>query len=95
MEPDYFQYLSDRPMGDGLFYCYRWLLVTFKRGEFVLKPHPHFVANCSSPPPPPPWPVEFDYGDVFRLWETVWASRLSVSNHFEEFFALAIMKQFK
>lgn len=32
-EPDYFQYLSERPMGDGLFYCYRWLLVCFKRGK--------------------------------------------------------------
>lgn len=34
-EPDYFQYLSERPMGDGLFYCYRWLLVCFKRGELI------------------------------------------------------------
>lgn len=31
LEPDYFQYLSERPMGDGLFYCYRWFLVCFKR----------------------------------------------------------------
>lgn len=33
MEPDYYHYLSEHPMGDGLFYAYRWLLVTFKRGE--------------------------------------------------------------
>lgn len=34
--------------------------------------------------------------DVFRLWETIWAARISgITNNFEEFFALAIMKQFK
>lgn len=33
MEPDFYQYLSERPMGDGLFYAYRWLLVSFKRGK--------------------------------------------------------------
>lgn len=99
LEPDYFQYLSDRPMGDGLFYCYRWLLVTFKRG-IVCHMHENssihhsflcfFVlfSLCF-------FPIEFDYNDVFRLWETVWAARHSVSMHFEEFFALAIMKQFK
>jgi len=69
LEPDYFQYLSERPLGDGLFYCYRWFLVKFKR--------------------------EFGYSDIFQLWETIWASRLCVSNHFDEFFALAIMQQFK
>jgi hypothetical protein len=31
LEPDFFQYLSERPLGDGLFYCYRWFLVSYKR----------------------------------------------------------------
>ena len=40
--------------------------------------------------------AEFSYQDVFRLWETVWAARMGgVTVNFEEFFALAIMKQFK
>ena len=33
LEPDFFQYLSERPLGDGLFYCYRWFLVSYKRGQ--------------------------------------------------------------
>ena len=33
MEEDFFQYLVDQPMGDALFYCYRWFLVNFKRGN--------------------------------------------------------------
>lgn len=40
--------------------------------------------------------LEFSYDDVFRLWETIWAARITkVTTNFEEFFALAIMKQFK
>lgn len=69
LEPDFFQYLSERPLGDGLFYCYRWFLVSFKR--------------------------EFEYDDVFRLWETWWAAQLCCSTHFLEFCGLAIMTQFK
>lgn len=39
---------------------------------------------------------EFSYENVFQLWETIWASRMAnVTSNFEEFFALAIMKQFK
>ena len=46
------------------------------------------------------WPcslplAEFSYEDLFRIWETSWAARLSVSEHFEEFLALAVMKQFQ
>lgn len=70
LEPDYFQYLTERPLGDGLFYAYRWFLVCFKR--------------------------EFVYSEIFRLWETIWAARNGgISEHLEEFFALAIMQQFK
>jgi hypothetical protein len=40
--------------------------------------------------------AEFCYDDVFRLWETIWAARKNeITTNFEEFFALAIMKQFK
>lgn len=40
--------------------------------------------------------LEFSYESVFRLWETIWAARISkVSANFEEFSALAILKQFK
>ena len=35
MESDFYQYLSEHPMGDNFFYAYRWLLVTFKRGKHV------------------------------------------------------------
>ena len=39
--------------------------------------------------------AEFSYDQVYRLWETVWTARLTVSQNFEEFLAMAIMKQFK
>ena len=42
LEPDYFGYLSERPLGDGLFYCYRWFLVLFKRGQSM---------GCTNLPP--------------------------------------------
>ena len=35
LEPDFFQYLSERPLGNDLFYCYRWFLVAFKRGIYM------------------------------------------------------------
>ncbi|KAL5477266.1 hypothetical protein EMCRGX_G024036 [Ephydatia muelleri] len=68
-DTDFFQYLQEKPMGDSLFYCYRWFLVGFKR--------------------------EFEYEHVFRLWEATWAAKVLVSVHFEEFFALAIINQYK
>ena len=40
-------------------------------------------------------PSEFSYNEVFLLWETIWTARLTVTQNFEEFLALAIMKQFK
>ena len=33
LEGDFYQYLLERPMGDGIFYSYRWFLVNFKRGK--------------------------------------------------------------
>ncbi len=46
--------------------------------------------------PPPFIPcTEFGYPDIFRVWETIWAARLSVSEHFEEFIALAVLQQYK
>ena len=39
--------------------------------------------------------AEFGYDNIFRLWETIWAARLSVSDNFEEFIALGILQQFK
>ena len=105
LEPDYFQYLSERPLGDGLFYCYRWFLVLFKRGQSM---------GCTNSPPTHKanpfyyltpslalshthifMDTEFGYDDIFRLWEAIWASRRCVSNHFEEFLSLAIMQQFR
>ena len=38
---------------------------------------------------------EFSYDEIFLLWETIWTARLTVTQNFEEFLALAIMKQFK
>ena len=34
LEGDFYQYLLERPMGDGIFYSYRWFLVNFKRGKW-------------------------------------------------------------
>ena len=91
LEPDFFQYLSERPLGDGLFYCYRWFLVSFKRGltlarEFWRRCHYDvMVLICA----------EFVYNDVFRMWETWWAARDCSSAHFLEFCGLSIMTQFK
>jgi hypothetical protein len=42
-----------------------------------------------------PLSSEFSYNEVFLLWETIWTARLTVTQNFEEFLALAIMKQFK
>ena len=41
------------------------------------------------------WSSEFEYEHVFRLWEATWAAKVLVSVHFEEFFALAIINQYK
>lgn len=41
------------------------------------------------------FPAEFEYEDVFRLWETWWAAGQCYSAHFLEFCGLAIMTQFK
>ena len=38
---------------------------------------------------------EFSYDDLFRLWESVWAARLTVTEHFEEFLALALLRQYR
>ena len=125
LEPDFFQYLSERPMGDGLFYCYRWFLVAFKRGRsggtvgvrgrgewflcialctctctFLLRNHCIKCLTSSLIMPPPSCCLrhlvaEFEYRDIFRLWETSWAAGRCCSAHFLEFCGLAIMTQFK
>lgn len=69
LESDFFQYLTELPMGDALFYSYRWFLVNFKR--------------------------EFDYNDIYLLWETCWSAQWCTSKHFEVFIAMGLLQQYK
>lgn len=35
------------------------------------------------------------YDEVFRVWETIWAAEKTVSKHFQLFFALALLTQYR
>uniref|UniRef100_A0A914HCA6 phosphorylase kinase n=1 Tax=Globodera rostochiensis TaxID=31243 RepID=A0A914HCA6_GLORO len=38
---------------------------------------------------------ELVYGEVFQLWEVIWAAEMSCSRHFELFFGLALLTQYR
>ena len=86
LESDFFQYLTELPMGDALFYSYRWFLVNFKRGinELTFL----FISSSLSL-------VEFDYNDIYLLWETCWSAEWCTSKHFEVFIAMGLLQQYK
>ena len=76
-------------MGDALFYSYRWFLVNFKRGinELTFLFY-YFISSSLSL-------VEFDYNDIYLLWETCWSAEWCTSKHFEVFIAMGLLQQYK
>ena len=38
---------------------------------------------------------ELTYAETFRVWEVIWAAQMTVSPHFQIFFALAMLTQYR
>lgn len=77
------------------YFCYRWFLLDFKRGEPNINVHFRFVGRkvgwCSTVGVC----AELLYEDVFAVWEVIWvASRIS-SRHFVLFLALALVTVYR
>lgn len=39
--------------------------------------------------------LELTYNEVFRVWETIWVAEKTVSSHFQLFFALSLLTQYR
>lgn len=80
------------------FFCYRWFLLDFKRGErqSLLKSTYSFEKkHCLFTKMFFFSFLEFAYKDIFRVWESIWAAARLCSNEFPIFIALAMLQCYR